>query len=184
MRWLRLLILALLIPLSACAINGPKMLDLAETLGPYTLDSGDVVRVSVYGDSELSGLYQVDDKGAISFPLVGPVNVRGASTQIAAARLTSALANGFMRNPNVAVEISTYRPFFIQGEVAASGQYPYVYGMSVRAAISTAGGFSDTAERTRVNIFRPRGSQVIKGVVGMDFPIQPGDTIVVLQRWI
>ncbi|VAW20348.1 hypothetical protein MNBD_ALPHA12-2290 [hydrothermal vent metagenome] len=184
MRWLRLLILALLIPLSACAISGQPTLDLAQTLAPYTLDSGDVVRVGVYGDAELSGLYQVDDKGAISFPLVGPVNVRGVTTRVAAARLTSALANGFMRNPNVAVEVSTYRPFFIQGEVTSSGQYPYVYGMSVRAAISTAGGFSDTAERTKVNIFRPRGTQVIKGVVGLDFPIQPGDTIVVVQRWI
>ena len=184
MRWLRLLFLALLLPLSACAINGQASGNLTETLGPYTLDSGDVLRVSVYGDAKLSGLYSVDDKGAISFPLVGPVNVRGVTTRIAAVRLTSALANGFMRDPNVAVEVSTYRPFFIQGEVGSSGQYPYVYGMSVRAAISTAGGFSETANRTRVNIFRPSGSQVIKGVVGMDFPIKPGDTIVVLQRWI
>jgi len=184
MRWLRLLILALIIPLSACAISGQTSTGLTQALGPYTLDSGDVVRVSVYGDAELSGLYGVDDNGDISFPLVGPVNVRKVSTQVAAARLSAALANGFMRNPNVAVEVSTYRPFFIQGEVGSSGQYPYVYGMSVRAAISTAGGFSDTAERTKVNIFRPSGSRVIKGVVGMDFPIQPGDTIVVLQRWI
>ncbi len=181
---MRLLILALIIPLSACAINARPGTYLVETSGPYQLDSGDVVRVSVYGDTELSNLYRVDDDGAISFPLVGQVGLRGATVRIAAARITAALANGFMRSPQVAVEVSSYRPFFIQGEVTSSGQYPYVYAMSVRAAISTAGGFTDTANRNRVNIFRPSGSEMIKGVVDMDFPIQPGDTIVVLDRWI
>ncbi len=184
MRWFSLLIVVLLLPLAGCAVNQTPQTYRVQTQGPYTLDSGDVLRVSVYGDAELSSLYQVDDNGTISFPLVGPVQVRGQTTQVAAARITAALANGFMRNPNVAVEVATYRPFFIQGEVTNSGQFPYLYGMSVRAAISTAGGFTDTANRVRVLIYRPQNGQMTKGTVGLDFPIQPGDTIVVMDRWI
>ncbi|WP_410960009.1 polysaccharide biosynthesis/export family protein, partial [Salmonella sp. SAL4434] len=89
------------------------------------------------------------------------------------------LADGFVRNPDVAVEIETYRPFFIQGAVKTGGQFPYVSGMTVRAAVSTAGGYSDTAQRQRATIDRKVGDQMQKSVVDLDFPIFPGDTIVI-----
>ncbi|MDB5541688.1 MAG: hypothetical protein JWQ89_3415 [Devosia sp.] len=182
MRWLRFLLILLLVPLAACAMNGRASTYLVDVKGPYGLDSGDVVRVSVYGEAELSKSYQVDDSGAVALPLVGPVNVRGKSTQLAAAAITAALAEGYIREPSVAVEIETYRPFFIQGAVKTGGQFPYVYGMTVRAAISTAGGFSDTADRGRAVIYRRQGNQMVKGSVDLDFPIYPGDTIVVSER--
>jgi polysaccharide biosynthesis/export protein len=170
--------------LAACATNaslrGPY--DVA-TGGPYLLDTGDVLRVTVYGETDLTNTYAVDDRGYISFPLTGPIEVRGATTQIAVARLTAALAKGYLRNPNVAVEVAEYRPFFIQGEISAPGKYSYVYGMTARAAISTAGGFTDTANRDRVVIYRPQGGKMAKGRVDLDFPIFPGDTIVVEDRW-
>ena len=123
------------------------------------------------------------DSGAVAVPLVGPVKVAGLTTDMAARRISAALASGYMRNPNVAVEVAEYRPFFIQGEVTTSGQFPYVYGMTARAAISTAGGFKDTADRSGVTIYRRRGDEMMKSHVGLDFPIQPGDTIVVDERW-
>lgn len=184
MRWLRLLSLLLFIPLAACAMNGAASTYLVEVKGPYTLDTGDVVRVSVYGEAELSKSYQVDDGGAVALPLVGPVKVRGKTTQLAAASITAALAEGYIREPSVAVEIETYRPFFIQGAVKNGGQFPYVYGMTVRAAVSTAGGFSDTADRGKAVIYRRQGNQMVKGSVNLDFPIYPGDTIVVSERWL
>jgi len=177
-------LLALLLPISACAINTRASTYLVETKGPYTLDTGDVVRVTVYGDDSLSGSYQVDDSGAIAFPLVGPIEARGFTTNQTATRIASALARGFMRSPNVSIEISEYRPFFIQGEVGSSGQYPYVYGMTVRAAVSTAGGFTETADRDRALVYRRQGSEMVKGTVELDFPIYPGDTIVILDRWL
>jgi len=182
MRWLPAIALCLVLTLPGCASTRPGTY-LVETRGPYQLDTGDVVRVSVYGDAELSKTYRVDDNGAIAFPLVGPVKVRGETTARAAARLAAALANGFMRSPDVAVEVEQYRPFFIQGEVGTSGQFPYVYGMTVRAAISTAGGFSDTADRSRAIVYRRQANEMAKGVVDLDFPIYPGDTIVVEERW-
>lgn len=182
MRWLPVFAIALTLVLSACATTKPAAY-LVDTKGPYQLDTGDVVRVTVYGDAELSKSYKVDDSGAIAFPLVGPVAVRGGTTEQAAARLASALANGYMRNPDVAVEIDQYRPFFIQGEVKTAGQFAYVYGMTVRAAVSTAGGYTDTADRDRAVVYRRQGNQMVKGTVNLDFAIYPGDTVVVMERW-
>jgi polysaccharide biosynthesis/export protein len=185
MRWLRLLFLVLLlVPLAGCALNARPSTYLVEVKGPYALDTGDVVRVSVYGEPEVTKSYKVDDAGAISLPLVGAVKVRGLTTQMTAAAITAALAAGYIRDPSVAVEIETYRPFFIQGAVKAAGQFSYVYGMTVRAAIATAGGFSETADRTRAIVYRRHGKQMVKGVVELDFPIYPGDTIVISERWL
>jgi polysaccharide export outer membrane protein len=110
--------------------------------------------------------------------------VRGLTTVQAAAAIAAALANGFMRDPNVAAEIDTYRPFFIQGAVKNAGQYPYVSGMTVRAAVSTAGGYTDTANSNRVTIYRKLGGQMAKQSVDLDYPIYPGDTLVVPERWL
>jgi len=136
MRWLRLFFLLLVLPLAACAVNQASYT--VDTAGPYRLNTGDVLRVTVYGDTSLSTTYKVDDSGAVAFPLVGPVQVAGVTTDVAAKRISAALARGYMRNPNVAVEVADYRPFFIQGEVTTSGQFPYVYGMTARAAISSS----------------------------------------------
>jgi polysaccharide biosynthesis/export protein len=183
MRWLRLFLLVLLIPLAGCALNGRPATYPVETKGIYALDTGDVVRVTVYGEAELTKTYRVNDDGAISLPLVGPVPVRGLTVEMAAANVTAALAAGYIREPSVAVEIEQYRPFFIQGAVKNAGQFSYVYGMTVRAAISTAGGFSDTADRGRAIVYRRRGKEMVKGTVDLDFPIYPGDTVVVSERW-
>jgi polysaccharide export outer membrane protein len=183
MRWLKALALVLVVSLPGCALSPRPATYPVEIKGPYTLDTGDVVRVTVYGDESLSTTYKVEDNGAVAFPLVGAVTVRGATTQATAAKIAAALANGYMRNPDVAVEIAEYRPFFIQGAVKNGGQFPYVYGMTVRAAISTAGGFSDTADRSKALLYRRAGSEMSKGAVELDFPIFPGDTIVVSERW-
>src|SRR5690606_18423197 len=182
MRWLSIFTVVLTLALAGCTTTRPDAYTV-ETKGPYQLDTGDVVRVTVYGDAELSKSYRVDDGGAIAFPLVGSVPVRGVTTAEAGKRLARALANGYMRNPDVAVEIDTYRPFFIQGEIKTAGQFPYVYGMTVRAAISTAGGYSETADRNSAVVYRRKGSEMGKAVVDLDFPIAPGDTIVIWERW-
>lgn len=183
MRWSALLPLLFVVPLAGCAMNARPASYMVDTKGPYTLDTGDEVRVVVYGDAELTTTYKVDDSGSVAMPLVGPIKVRGETTKTAASRIAAALANGYMRSPNVAVEVSQYRPFFIQGEVGLSGQFPYVYGMTARSAISTAGGFKETADRDSVLVYRRQGNEMIKSRVDLDFPIYPGDTVVVMERW-
>ena len=180
MRWLTLLLLLVMVPLAGCAANGVATVPKAALMGPYKLDAGDVVKVSVYGDDTISRTYRIDETGNIDFPLVGLIKVRGLATEQAAAAIEAGLSKGFMRNPNVTVEVDTYRPFFISGAVTNSGQFPYVPGMTLRAAISTAGGVvQGSGIHTQATLYRNVGDATVKSRVDLDFPILAGDTIVV-----
>ena len=184
MRWLQLCLLLVLLPLAACSLNGKITTYPLEPRSVYTLGGGDMIRVKVYGDETVTGTYKVDDAGTVSMPLIGQLRVTGMTTAQTASAIAAALANGYIRNPDVAVEIETYRPFFIQGAVKTGGQFPYVSGMTIRAAVSTAGGYTDTAQRQRATIYRKVGDKMLKSVVDLDFPIFPGDTIVISERWL
>src|SRR5262249_36223272 len=94
--------------------------------GGYRLDAGDKLRVVVYGQEGLTNTYAIDAAGSITMPLIGQVPARGRSPASLAAEISARLRNGYIREPSVAVEIESYRPFFILGEVQAPGQYPYV----------------------------------------------------------
>ena len=185
MRLSVLLIPLLSAVLGGCAMNKPARYAV-EVPPPqaYTLDTGDVVRITVYGDDTLTNTYTVTDKGTVAFPLAGQVAVRGQTIVTAERLITELLANGYMISPKVSVEVATYRPFFIEGAVGKAGQYPYVYGMTARAAIATGGGFAEFADRNRVTVYRRAGKAVTKLVLGLDTPIQPGDTLVVGERWL
>jgi polysaccharide export outer membrane protein len=178
----------LLVPLLFAVLGGCAMNKVAayraDAPTEYTLDTGDVLRVTVYGDTTLTNTYTVTDKGTISFPLAGEVTVRGQTVSTAERMITDLLANGYMISPKVSVEITSYRPFFIDGAVTTGGQYPYVYGMTVRAAIATAGGFKDFADRGHVTIYRRIGKAMTKRSVGLDEAILPGDTVVIAERWL
>ncbi len=183
MRWSLLLVPLLFAVLGGCAMNKVAAYQ-ADAPTEYTLDTGDVLRVTVYGDTTLTNSYTVTDKGTISLPLAGQVTVRGQTITTAERMITDLLANGYMISPKVSVEITNYRPFFIDGAVTTGGQYPYVYGMTVRAAIATAGGFKDFADRGRVTIYRRIGKAMTKRSVGLDEAILPGDTVVIAERWL
>src|SRR3569832_2745731 len=118
----------------------------------YQLDAGDKLRVVVYGQEGLTNTYAIDASGSITMPLIGAVAARGRTPAGLAAEISARLRNGYIREPSVAVEVETYRPFFILGEVAAPGQYPYVPNMSVESAVAIAGGFSPRARRDSVTL--------------------------------
>jgi polysaccharide export outer membrane protein len=150
---------------------------------PYMLDSGDKLRVVVFGQEGVTNSYAVDAGGNLSMPLIGAVPARGLTTQQLGAEIAARLRQGYIREPHVAVEIETYRPFFILGEVTFPGQYPYVANMTIETAIAIAGGFSPRAKRSEVDLTRPYGGQVARGTVPMYTPVRPGDTITVAERW-
>jgi polysaccharide biosynthesis/export protein len=108
---------------------------------PYTLDSGDRLRIVVFGQEGLSNTYIVDVSGKISMPLIGAVSARGCTTNELARLIADRLRQGFIREPHVSIEVEVYRPFFILGEVTAPGLYPYVPNMTVETAVAIAGGF-------------------------------------------
>ena len=121
----------------------------------YHLDAGDKLRVVVYGQEGLTNTYAIDAGGSITMPLIGSVPARGCTPPTSPPRSPRRLRDGFIREPSVAVEIEAYRPFFILGEVAAPGQYPYVPNMTVESAVAIAGGFSPRAQRPRASSRTP-----------------------------
>jgi polysaccharide export outer membrane protein len=149
----------------------------------YRLDAGDKLRVVVYGQEGLTNTYAIDAGGSITMPLIGAVPARGRTPAGLAAEISGKLRNGYIREPSVAVEIETYRPFFILGEVAAPGQYPYVPNMSVESAVAIAGGFSPRAQRDRVTLTHTDNAGPSRAVVPLGTPLGPGDTILVGERW-
>jgi polysaccharide biosynthesis/export protein len=149
----------------------------------YRLDAGDKLRVVVYGQEGLTNTYAIDAGGAITMPLIGSVPARGRTPAELASAITARLRGGYIRDPSVAVEIEAYRPFFILGEVAAPGQYPYVPNMSVESAVAIAGGFSPRAKRDYVTLTHTDTSGSSRYVVPLGTPIRPGDTVFVSERW-
>jgi polysaccharide biosynthesis/export protein len=150
---------------------------------PYTLDSGDRLRIVVFGQDGLSNSYVVDASGYIAMPLIGTVLARGATTEQLSSRIAGKLKQGYVKDPQVAVEIEAYRPFFILGEVTQPGQYPYVADMTVEKAVAIAGGFGPRAYRRTVTVMRMINGQQVRLTVPRSFPLRPGDTVDVRERW-
>jgi polysaccharide export outer membrane protein len=149
----------------------------------YTLDSGDKLRVVVFGQDGITNSYMVDAGGNISLPLVGIVPARGYSTQQLSAMISERLKQGYVREPHVSVEVEAYRPFFILGEVTNPGQYPYVANMTAETAIAIAGGFAPRAQKSKVELTRNAPGQQIHADVPLNYPLRPGDTLLIKERW-
>jgi polysaccharide export outer membrane protein len=145
----------------------------------YTLDSGDKLRVIVFGQEGITGTYMVDAGGHVSLPLVGSVPARGRTTQALSKEIADKLKQGYVRDPHVTVEVEAYRPFFILGEVTTPGQYAFVPNMTVETAIAIAGGFAPRADKRIAEVTRQRN----KFEVPLNYPLRPGDTIMVKERW-
>jgi polysaccharide biosynthesis/export protein len=150
---------------------------------PYHLDAGDRLRVVVYGQEGLTNTYLISAGGTITMPLIGAVPARGRTPQGLAAEISARLRNGFIREPSVAVEIESYRPFFILGEVQAPGQYPYVPNMTAESAVAIAGGFSPRARKDSVTITHTDAAGSSRVIMPPGTPISPGDTVLVGERW-
>jgi polysaccharide biosynthesis/export protein len=165
-------------PVAYAAAPTPVAYDAA-----YRLDAGDKLRVVVYGQEGLTNSYAIDAGGSITMPLIGAVPARGRTPAALASEISAKLRNGFIRDPSVAVEIESYRAFFILGEVAAPGQYPYVPNMSVESAVAIAGGFSPRALRDRVTLTHSDNSGSMRVVVPLGTALSPGDTVLVGERW-
>ncbi len=144
---------------------------------------GDKVRVLVFNQTDLNNEHTVDQSGYINVPLIGNVAARGKQTSELAKDIAARLDNGYIRNADVSVEISQYRPFFVMGEVNTAGQYAFVTGMTVQTAIAIAGGFTPRAQQRYVDITRQLNGKILTGRVPLTSPVRPGDTIYVKERF-
>ena len=150
---------------------------------PYLLDAGDRLRITVFGQDGLTNSYAVDAAGNVTMPLVGSIAARGRTTAQLSRALTERLKQGYIREPKVAIEVEAYRPFFIHGEVVTPGQYAFVPNMTVETAIAIAGGFGPRADRSKVTVSRTIGGQTTRASVPLSYPLRPGDTLRIDERW-
>lgn len=169
---------------SGCAENTARYQAYApEIERPYLLDSGDRLRINVFGQENLTNSYSVDDSGKIAMPLIGTVNARGRTPRQLEQDIARQLADGFLRNPSITVEVETYRPFFILGEVKNPGQYAYVNGMTVETAVAIAGGYTPRASTSSVRLSHPEDGEIVYTRAVPTDPVRPGDTINVGERF-
>lgn len=149
----------------------------------YLLGPGDKIRVTVFGQEDLSGEFEVDAAGNVALPLIQSVPAQGMTPPALEKEIASRLEPEYLRDPKVSVEVLTYRPFYIYGEVMKPGGYPYVNGMTVHNAIALAGGFSYRARTSSVRLRRTKDGQQTETDVPLSTSVMPGDVIEVRERY-
>lgn len=173
--------------MSACA-SGPAMgspNDVTPTAGgmnSYRLGSGDEIKVTVYGEPDLSGPFTVDGDGQITMSLIGQVTVGKMTLSEASETLQGKLRDGWLKDPKVAVELVKGRPYYILGEVNKPGEYPFVSGLTVMNAIASAGDFTYRADKNKI-LIKSVDSPVEREVeLTPTTQVRPGDTIRIRER--
>jgi len=148
------------------------------------LQAGDELKVIVFGEDALSGLYDISPAGTVSMPLIGSVVAVGRTRAEVERAITNAYSSGkFLQDPKITVSVVTYRPFYVLGEVLKPGQYPYTSGLDVLTAVATAGGFTYRASRTSI-LIRHAGDEVWQEYsLAAPLPVEPGDLIRIPERY-
>lgn len=175
-RWSRALAaLSLLLLCWGLALGG-------DDLQGYRLSAGDKVRIAVFGEEDLTVTAQVSARGTMSYPLLGELKVTGLTPGELEQLVATRLRGPYLVDPRVSVSIEAYREFFVMGQVNRPGSFPYLPGLTVRKAISVAGGFTERASRTKVFVVS-EGAPKQERKVGQDDTIGPGDTVIVKESF-
>ena len=161
-------------PGPAPAVSAPA----GDILGP-----GDRVQVTVFGETALTGEFIVSGVGDVSLPLIGNVHATGLTVPAFTQAVTARLADGYIRDPKVSAQVLTLRPFYILGEVAKPGEYPFSDDLTVMNAVAEAGGFTYRAEKKRILIRHSGASREVLTPLTASTPVQPGDTIRIRERF-
>jgi protein involved in polysaccharide export with SLBB domain len=170
------------------AINSsPSEPNAAVSISPppgYRLGPGDHVRITIFGQKDLTGVYAVDGSGMLAFPLIGSVKAGGLTITQLQSEIGGKLSPDYIKNPSVAVEVLTPRPFYIVGEVQKPGSYPYVSGMSVINAVALAGGFTYRARENDFYLDRhEQDGKTMRLDATPETTVEPGDVITVRERF-
>jgi polysaccharide export outer membrane protein len=147
----------------------------------YHLGTGDQIRVIVYGEDDLGGQFTVDGNGFVSLPLIGQVKASGFAAPDLEVQIVNKLADGYVNNPKVSVEITSYRPFYVIGQVNKPGEFPFVNGMTVLNAVALAGGYTEQADDADVYVRRNGTSKEEAVPADQTTRIYPGDVVRVPQ---
>ncbi|MDB5438892.1 MAG: periplasmic protein involved in polysaccharide export [Caulobacteraceae bacterium] len=157
--------------------------DVQSVISAYKLGPGDKIRVNTFGEASLSGEFQINPAGVVAFPLIGDVPASGLTSSTLQDRLMERLRDGYLLNPRVNVEILSYRPFYILGEVNQPASYPYSSGLTVNNAVATANGFTYRADSRRVFIKHADDAEEKEYRLTSSTQVAPGDTIRIAERY-
>ena len=172
-RYLALLLMVL-------GLVGPGLASAQRNNEGYTLNAGDSVRIHVYGEEELSfDQLLIGQNGRISYPFLGELTVAGKSASQLQAELTAGLKPDYLVDPRISVSVVKYRPFFVNGEVKRPGGVDFQPGLTLRKAISLAGGFTERANRKQALVISDSDPARKEQKVGLDYRVKPGDIITV-----
>lgn len=166
-------------PVAATAALGAQ----TEQSRIYRVGIGDKIKVTVFGETDLSGQFEISASGALAMPLVGEIPAKGASVSELRDAIVARLKTGFLRDPKVGVEIVTYRPFYVHGEVRGGGEYAYKNGVTIRDAIAIAGGYTYRANHGYVLLIREGSAQEVRVALPSTLAVMPGDNIRVPERF-
>jgi len=150
---------------------------------PYKLSSGDRIRVTVYGEPDLSGEFDVSDQGYVALPLIGQIVVKGMTPSAIEKIVTDKLGQNYLVNPRVNVEVINYRPIYVIGEVKTPGQYPYASGLRVVNAVALAGGYTPRARKSPLYVKHADDPTGTEHEVSEETVVLPGDVIRVAERF-
>jgi len=149
----------------------------------YQLGSGDLLKITVFNQEDLSGEYTINGAGQISLPLIGAVNAKDLTVKQVEQGIIEKLKPDYLLNPRVSVQVLNYRPFYILGEVKEPQSYPYVDGMTYLNAVAIAGGYTYRAKKDHVLVVHVTDPQKQELTLGMDEKVMPGDVIRVEERF-
>lgn len=181
-------ILAVGLQLGGCLTDyGPVVTD-AVPVAPYrvasALQTGDQLKIIVFGEDSLSGIYDISPAGTISMPLIGPIMAAGRTRAEVERAITSAYTRGkFLQEPKITVSVATFRPIYVLGEVTTPGRYPYTDGLDVLTAVATAGGFTYRASKTTALIRHPGEEVWQEYSLAAPIAVEPGDLIRIPERY-
>ena len=147
------------------------------------LNPGDKLTITVFDEPSLSGSFTIAGNGQVSMPLIGPVAAHGLTVDQFRRRLTRRLADGYLNNPKVTVEVANHRPIFVHGEVRNGGEFSYKPGLSFRDAIATAGGYTYRAEESYLLLTRRGAKSPVRIALPTGGIVQPGDNIRIPERF-
>jgi polysaccharide export outer membrane protein len=157
---------------------------LAQELSSYKLGSGDMISIRVLGEDDLRReRVRLSDAGTVSFPVLGEIRVRGMTVGALEEHITKGLKGRYLINPQVTVSIDEYRNFFVNGMVEKPGGYPFSPGLTVRKAISIAGGFKERASRDKINIIRDDDPKQTPKRVDLNASVLPGDIVTIEESF-
>jgi polysaccharide biosynthesis/export protein len=149
----------------------------------YRLEAGDKLSIKVFGETELSGKYEVAANGNVPFPLIGNVEARGLTLDQFRRRLAAQLANGYLKRPRITIDIASYRPIYVHGEVRSGGEHAFKAGLKVQDVIAMAGGYTYRADESFVVLNRVGRPGAVRVVLPSNLNVLPGDNIRVPERF-